>query len=117
MMKRRILSIILVLIMTFCLCSAAFADAKATRAYPSLSFSGTTANCSVVISAAGSRIVGALMLYHGSDIIAYWTDTGDSYLALSGSCPVVSGETYTLKVSGTVDGVAILSTPTTATCP
>jgi len=49
------------------------------------------------------RLVEALK--QGSTVIASWSDTGTGILTLSGTATVVSGITYTLTVSGTINGV------------
>lgn len=117
-MKKRILPIILVVIMAVSLCAPAFATTKAARATPSLSFSGTTANCSVTITDAGKQISATLQLWYNDMLVNAWSGSGTSYVAITGthtSC--VSGGVYTLKLVGTIGGVSITSNPIVKTCP
>ena len=116
-MKRRIVPFVLVLILAISLCTTAFAAARASRVTPNLSFSGTTANCKVTITEFGKEINATLELWCGKTLIDSWSDSATSRLTISESHRVVSGKTYTLKVTGTIGGEAISSTPVTGTCP
>lgn len=92
------------------------AEARATSVVPSLSFTGTTANCSVSVSAIGKNISMTMQLCQGTVVLKTWTGSGTSYLCLSEEYSVERGNTYTLKVSGTVGGEAVSSAPITAKC-
>lgn len=116
-MKRRIVPFVLVLILAISLCTTAFAAARAVTVIPTLSFSGTTANCSVNATKLGKEISLTLELWCGKTLIDSWSDSATSRLTISESHRVVSGKTYTLKVTGTIGGEAISSTPVTGTCP
>ena len=116
-MKRRIVPVVLVLVMAVSMCTAAHAAARAVTVTPTLSFSGTTANCSVSITKAGKEIDVTLELWCGSTFIDSWSATAMNYVRISESHSVVSGRTYTLKVTGTVGGETISSIPVSGTCP
>ena len=116
-MKRRIVPVVLVLIMAVSLCTSAHAAARASQTIPVLTFSGTTANCRVSIVEAGKEINATLELWYGNTLVDSWSDTATSRLVISESHSVVSGRTYTLKVTGTIGGAAISSIPVTGTCP
>jgi len=116
-MKKSILSISLVLALVICMCAPAFATTRASSIYPTLYFSGTTANCSVSISAIGKDIDATLELWRGAKKVATWSDSGQHYVTISGTYAATSGSTYTLKVTGTIDDVSINCVPETATCP
>ena len=73
---------------------------------PRMTIAGNTATCSVKINAAGKEIDATLELKQGSTVIESWSDTATGSLTLSGTATVTSGVTYTLTISGTIDGVA-----------
>ncbi len=83
----------------------------------SLSFSGTTANCSGSVTEGGKWINATMTLSHNGSTVGSWSGSGRSNVTLTGSCTVVKGWSYTLVISGTADGVAFSTTPYTATCP
>jgi len=96
---------------------SAYATSRAVPISPSLSFSGTTANCSVRIIEAGKQIDVNLELWNGNTLIDSWPGSGSSYVIISGSCGVDSGKTYSLKVSGTIGNSIVNETLVTKTCP
>lgn len=117
-MKKRIGAILLAAaILSSLAISAAAAQPRTNDCTPILSFSGTTATCYVSITALGKPITATLELWHGSTRMAKWTDSATSRLIIDEDCSVTKGETYTLKVSGTIDGEPFSSTPVTDTCP
>lgn len=89
----------------------------ATSVTSSLSFSGTTANCRVSIVEIGKEIDASLELWCGSTLVDSWSGSATSQLVITGTHSVVSGQTYTLKVNGTINEVAFSSAPITKTCP
>ena len=56
-----------------------------------------------------------MTLWQGNTQIASWIGTGSSLVQMSEQCTVVKGQTYTLKVSFTVDGKAQPDQSTTKT--
>ena len=120
---KKAISIALVLILIFSFIPAAFADELDTPAddpeefelsvHGSLSFNGTKANCYGSISDAGKYIVATMTLSHNGSTVGSWSGSGTSSVILSGSCNVVSGQSYTLVISGTADGVPFSTTPFT----
>lgn len=123
-MKQKLFSTMIATLLAMTLAAPCFAtelqqpavDLYAMSCVPTLSFKGTTANCKVVISSAGKQIDARLELWHGNTRLASWSDSAVSWLTISGTYPVVSGKTYTLKVFGTVGGSAITVTPVSGTC-
>lgn len=116
-MKKRIGAILLAtVILSSLIISAAAAQVRTIDSLPVLTFDGTTANCSVSITALGKPITATLELWHGSTRVAKWSDSATSRLIISGECSVSKGETYTLKVSGSVDGNAFMGTPVSKKC-
>lgn len=115
-MKKRFVPLILVFVMLLTLGANAAAESRATGATPELSFSETTANCSVTITSPTKKIEAALSLWDGNTLIDSWSGSGTTVLVITGSTAVVDGRTYTLKVSGTIGGVAFEGTPISRTC-
>ena len=115
-MKKRVFLMLLVVAMLFVTSTQAYAAEQVVIVTPTLSFSGTTATCMVNIYKYGKTISATLELWRGSTRIATWSDTATSHLLISETKTVVSGQTYTLKVSGTIDGVPFTGTSVTKTC-
>lgn len=82
---------------------------------PSLSFTGTTANCKVTVNGMGKPIAVTMQLWCGDEIISSWTKSGTSSVTISESCQVTRGAVYQLRISGTVGNTAI-SGSKTGTC-
>ena len=95
---------------------ASAAEARAAKAVPSLSFEGTTANCAVSITDLGGEIKATLTLWNGNRVIDSWSGEGTSILHINGSCVVVKGVSYTLRVTGTIDGVPFETSAVYGTC-
>ena len=116
-MKKRIVSVFLVAaILSALVATAAAAQSRAADYTPSLTFDGTTANCTISIMAIGKPITATLELWQGSTRVAKWSDSATSRLIIDEDCTVTKGQTYTLKVSGTINGVSFTGTPVTGTC-
>lgn len=116
-MKKSLVSMVLVVSMLVLLGGKAMAaETRATTAKPTLSFEGTTATCQVNITAVGKQITATLELWQGNTLIESWDGTAATRLIISETCTVTSGKTYTLKVSGTIGGVAFEETSVSATC-
>lgn len=116
-MKKRMVSILLVAALLSSLTISFAAEARIANYKPILSFDGTTANCYIRISAFGKEITATLELYCGNSRVARWSDAATSYLVMDEDQSVTPGQTYTLEVSGTIDGVPFTGSPITATCP
>lgn len=116
-MKRKFVAVILILTMLVAFgTSASAAEPRATLIDPELSFSGTTAQCQVTVTAVGKRIEATLELWNGNVLVDSWTGSASTRLVINGSTSVVRGQTYTLKVSGTIAGEAFEGTPVSAKC-
>lgn len=89
---------------------------RITSVSMSLTFSGTTANCTGSVTDLNKHIDATMTLSQGGTLVASWSGSGDSYVVLSGSCTVTKGLSYTLVISGTADGVPFSTTPITKTC-
>lgn len=92
---------------------------RSPKAFPSISFRGTTATCSVTINASNQAdsISLTAKLYQGSDCIATWTDSGTGRLFFSKTHRVQKGQTYKLTADVTINGKALDTASTTGTCP
>lgn len=75
---------------------------------PSLSFDGTTANCSVtVIGENMSDSISIVMkLWQGNSCIATWSTSGKGYVQFSRSKNVTEDLQYTLTADVTINGIA-----------
>ncbi len=113
-MKRK--SVLCLLII--CLLLATFPNrVEAASVVPGLSFSGTTASCYVKITQRGKQITATMELWHGATLVDSWSGSGSNSLTINethNGC--VSGWTYTLKINGTIGGVAFPEITETATC-
>ena len=116
-MKRNLVVMILMLVMLVGLGGKAEAtNPRIVNVTPELTFDGTTANCEVRITSIGKQIRATLELWNGNALVDSWTVTATSRLVISETCTVVKGQTYTLKVSGTIAGEAFEGTPVSARC-
>lgn len=116
-MKRHILSLILALTLMISIGVQAYAMPRANSVSPSISFSGTTANCCVAISAIGNDIDATLELWCANRMVDSWDGSGRHSVTITGSYDATSGKTYTVKVTGTIGNNAIVCYPATADCP
>jgi hypothetical protein len=114
--KRRFF--LFVAFLLFVLGITAHAASMAYDANPSLSFSGTTAYCSVICRGdkTTDSISATLTLYQGSTEIDSWSNSGSFCVPVFGSCGVVSGVTYRLKLTWSVNGVSQPDIEVTNTC-
>ena len=117
MRKASILLALLLLVAVFTTAQAS--PARIPPAYPALSFSGTTANCSVYVNSGtpDGSISATIQLWQGSTCVATWYASGVGSLTHSASKAVTSGLQYTLTVDATVNGSSIPRVSTTKTCP
>ena len=117
-MKKRILPALCLVFCLFSLSVQAMTPFAITGA-PSLTFSRTTANCSVSIQSdkASDKIAGTLTLYQGSTVVTSWSGEGDGRLNMSKTRSVTSGKSYRLVFSYSVNGVSKPDVEVSATCP
>lgn len=117
-MKKRMISLILVVVML--LSVTVQAATQAAFATPVLVFDGRTATCAVEVSAdkATDKIEVTAALWRGSTCLETWTQTAYEYLYLEETKDVsIRGVTYTLKVDITVNGKVWPQVETSAKCP
>ena len=117
-MKKRLAAMVLAVLLVLSI-SVCAAELRYTSIYPSLTFSGTTANCGANIEADNSTdtISAIITLKQGSTVIKNWTSSGVGELNFRKTAAVAKGGTYTLVVNAKVAGVALNAVSTTATCP
>ena len=101
-MRKRIIALLLI---AGIFMSVGFTEA-ANNPQPSLTFDGTTAYCNAVIRRQGANINVTLSLWKGSNQLISWGESGTSMAVISQTCQVEVGVTYTLKLNGTINGVA-----------
>lgn len=111
-----LLSALLLLMLTATAHAVSFRLPAAT---PTLSFNGTTAECSALCKAdaTSDRITATLTLYRGSTYIDSWSASGTYRVPVSGNHSVVSGKTYRLELNWRINGVLQPSVSVTNTCP
>ena len=117
-MNKRIIGLFLIFAILLCGVTVAFAAERGNvGVVPSLQFSGTTAQCSALVTSANDTLNVTMELRCGSAVIGTWYGNGISYANVTGSASVVHGKTYSLIVSGTANGNAFPSTTVTKVCP
>lgn len=116
-MKKRIYALALAVILLFCFTTSSLAAMNEVQITPVLSYTGTTANCMVTITEAGKYVDATLTLKYGSIPIDSWQKAQMHGVSIYGTAHVTSGHSYTLEVSGTIDGIPFSSVPVTVYCP
>lgn len=116
-MKKRVSALLLLLVMALTLwASAAPRYSTLYKVSPRLSFSGTTANCSMIVEAdKGTSITATMTLYHNGEEVKAWTAYGTTSIAVSKICGVTKGERYTLELTATANGETVTES-VSATC-
>lgn len=91
----------------------------ATGSYADLSFDGTTVTCEARIRPNNSSDVISMTvkLWKGDVCLKTWTASGSGILYIRKTATVTSGQTYTLTVDATINGVAQPQKSITRTCP
>ena len=117
-MRKRVLALTLVLALVLGI-SAQAAQTRSYQISPSLSFTGTTANCAVVVYGEDNNdaISITAKLYQGSTCVKTWNTSGTGVVQLSKPVAVEKGKTYKLTADVTINGVKQATKSTTATCP
>lgn len=115
MWKRKILiTLCLILLLPI---HAYAVEPRATVNQPTLNFSRSTALCEFRITDLGKSIQVTMELWQGTTLVDSWTASGTHIVTLEKTCVVVRGQTYTLRVSGTSDGVSFGNTSVVKYCP
>ena len=112
MKKLLSLSLALLLLLSVGVSAAVYAPSPK----PSLNFDGTTAVCEVSIISHGDEIEATLELRQGARVLAAWSDSGSDSLVISETYPVTRGQTYSLRLYGSINGEPIEDITVSATC-
>ena len=88
--------------------SAQAATPRARIISPAISYSGNTATCTarIIWTSTSNYLEATIKLWNGNSCIKTWDATGYGYILFSETATVVTGNTYTLTVDLSVDGVA-----------
>ena len=88
--------------------SAHAASARTIDVYPSLTFNGTSATCTVTIlgERTTDRISAVMELWQGNILIDDWSASASGILKIDETATVERNKTYKLTVNYTVNGVA-----------
>lgn len=119
-LKKRIFPLVLVLICVLSL--GIVTDAQAARSSyitPTLIFSGTTAECSAICvgNKTTDEVTATLTLYDNKDTaLESWSASGMYRATPNGTCKVEKGQTYTLVLTWSINGVSQPQKSTTRTC-
>ena len=115
---KRFSAILLILALIVSLALPVGAAILEARITPTLSFSGSTANCRVAVHGdPGDEIDVTVKLYYNNVVVGTWSDSGEQSLTVSGSCRANSGLTYTMKSTVYINGVRQSVSDITRTCP
>lgn len=115
-MKKRVFFVALMSLII--LIAPAHATARMIYAQPFISFKGNTATCNVTINVDSQKdkVVAEIELWQGDNFVTSWEDSSTGTLRFEERAQVVSGKTYTLKVTFTVNGGPQHSTSASGTC-
>ena len=117
--RKRILLLAMALVMLFSVCAFATENqlngGRFSPSVPTLTVSGTTATCRATVRSSGATIVADLELWQGGVLIASWHQTGSSRVTFNETATIVHGMTYTLTLSGTVNGIEFVPQSVTKT--
>lgn len=115
---KRVVSILLVAVMLL----SASAFALEERVQPmeiNLSFSGTTATCTVSAYASNlnQEVSAVIKLYHGNTCLHTWNVSKSGYIEFSETWPVNSGYSYRLTADVTINGTTYATISDSGRCP
>ena len=105
-MKKRLLAFFLAIVLISVIpVSVQAITPRAPAILPGLSFSGTTATCSLFVSAnSNDNITAVVKLWHGSRSLATWNVSGQESLNFINTYPVSRNATYKLTADVTING-------------
>ena len=115
---KRIIPIVIALVVLLgSVVFAGFENNKQQRGIdmPSFSVNGSTVTCMASARYFGKSIDATLELYQGSTFVTSWHKTGTGSVSFAEQTGFTSGLSYTLTISGTVNGIAFTPQSTTQT--
>ena len=112
-MRKQLLALSLILVMLLGITAQASGPAMLPAAQPSLSFSGTTASCRIIVRGdrSSDTLSATAKLWTGT-----WTIKGTGKIQTTKTATVSKGKTYKLTVDYTVNGVKQPQKSVTRTC-
>lgn len=106
MFKQATKAMAIILVVALLCVSVHAATPRSVSIVPTLTFSGTTANCHVLASGdSDDEIVIKATLWYGVQCIGRWSTSGTGYASTSGTAAVESGKQYKLTADVTVNGI------------
>ena len=116
-MKKRALVILVALALILAIPANA-AQGRTANVIPGLSFSGTTATCTVLVSGDYStdEIFLVVELWQESSVVDTWNEEGEGYINFSETAKVSKDKSYTLKVYPVINGQELSMASITKTC-
>ena len=115
---KRVIPMILALVMILSVAAQASGPMKVPIARPTLTFSGTTANCAVKIRVdkTTDTISVTMKLWKGNSCLQTWNANGTGRVTVSKTATVTKGSAYKLTVDYTINGVKQTQKSVTNTC-
>lgn len=113
-MKRILPVFILVLLLFTTIASAAVLVVVVS---PSLSFTGTTANCKASVTDYGKYISATMELYENGNCVASWNGSGTNKVTFNETYGATSGYSYYVRIYGTSGGTSFDKSTTVKICP
>lgn len=117
-MYKRALGLFVALVLVLGIAAQA-AEMRAPTTRVSLTFSGTTANCSAQVQTdqTTDTVSGFLTLTNGPRVIATWPVRGSGLVSVNKTASVERGKTYVLTLTYSVNGGDQKTVGTSKTCP
>ena len=117
-MMKRIVTIVALLALVFTLPTFA-AQQRSPAIFPGISFSGTTATCTVDVYAdnATDSIYLDAELWQGNTLVKSWSGSGQGDISSVRTATVTRGKAYTLKAYVTINNKDYPEVTITRTCP
>lgn len=117
-MKKTLIPIILVLVLIGTIpLSVSAVEPKATAIIPGLSFNGTTAICTLTVSADSTdSIYATIKLWNGNTCVKTWYKSATEILSFRDTTTVSRNTTYTLTADVLINNVSQPQASTSRTC-
>ena len=103
-MKKAIL-VLMALLLTAGFSLNAFAEMTRVSVSPRFTLNGSSASCGVTVTQHGSEIAITMELWQGNCMLESWEKSGTDSVILRKNTTFATGNTYTLTVYYSIDGV------------